>query len=174
MSKLVKTAAQMAARAHATQLRKYDGSMYIIHPMRVAGRVLLLDGTTDEMVAAAWLHDVIEDTTLTADDILAACGLSVLRLVLELTNAKTEGLNRAERKAVQHRKLVHVSLEAKIIKCCDRLDNLGDIPDNDFRKQYVSESVDLFQAMIDPTLFNHPAAAALWKKIHELSSPHVA
>jgi (p)ppGpp synthase/HD superfamily hydrolase len=157
MSDLVRKAAHLAAKAHAGQLRKYGDVPYIIHPMRVAGRLTLLDDATDEMIAAGWLHDVIEDTTFSADDILQACGLEVLRLVLELTNAKTTGLNRAERKLVQRQKLVQVSREAKIIKCVDRLDNLNELPENDFRKLYVSESVDLFQAMVDRELYPHPA-----------------
>ncbi|MCH8149440.1 MAG: HD domain-containing protein [Planctomycetes bacterium] len=87
MDDLILKAAQLAKRAHAGQLRKYNRRPYIVHPARVAARTMLLDGVTPDEVAAAWLHDVIEDCNYTAEDLLAE-GFSqfAVSLVVELTN----------------------------------------------------------------------------------------
>jgi (p)ppGpp synthase/HD superfamily hydrolase len=58
---LIIKAADLANIAHEGQKRKYNGRPYIEHLMRVAGRVTLLSDSTEEEIAAAWLHDVIED-----------------------------------------------------------------------------------------------------------------
>ncbi|GAA3072547.1 MULTISPECIES: HD domain-containing protein [Actinomycetes] len=67
---LVRAAAQIAAEAHRGQVDKL-GADYIGHPERVAGHTEVA-GAAPEVVAAAWLHDVIEDTSVTAVDLLAS------------------------------------------------------------------------------------------------------
>ena len=75
MSIILKAAA-LAVRAHEGQKRKYTGFPYITHPARVAGRVGILPVVTEEMVAAAYLHDVLEDTTITKAEIEFIRGVS--------------------------------------------------------------------------------------------------
>jgi GTP pyrophosphokinase len=57
---LILDAARFATQAHRGQVR-YDGEAYINHPMRVAGMVTIIMPTNEVMVAAGWLHDVVED-----------------------------------------------------------------------------------------------------------------
>ncbi len=163
MSNLLKDAAQFAALAHADQRRKYEGGPYILHPLRVAGRVALHDEYTEVTGAAAWLHDVVEDTKFTGEEIFNRFGLDVATLVFWLTNEKAPQLNRESRKLMQRDRMGSAPREAKIIKCCDRLDNLQDLPRNDFRKLYASETVQLCDAMTasTPDFSMHPALMAL-------------
>ena len=75
-------ASAFAARAHCNQVRKDERTPYFSHPVRVALTVVLTFGCTDEnVVAAALLHDVIEDTTADYDDILEQFGPKVADIV---------------------------------------------------------------------------------------------
>lgn len=154
---LISDAARMASIAHAGQYRKYSHSNepYVTHPMRVAGRVSLVEGATHEMIAAAWLHDTIEDTEVTSEELLKGFPPSVVKMVEELTNPSIPfkgELNRAARRKMDHEHLAKVSREAKIIKLADRIDNLSDLgPDSDvpegFKKLYLKESETLLEAL---------------------------
>src|SRR3546814_18148437 len=87
-NKKEKNAIRFATRAHGTQTRKYDGSTYIVHPIAVAEIVKSVPHTA-EMVAAAILHDTIEDTAVTALDIKENFGATVATLVIWLTDVST-------------------------------------------------------------------------------------
>ena len=154
---LILRAARLAAIAHNGQKRKwahFDDS-YVSHPMRVAGLVALSSRATPEMVAAAWVHDVLEDTKLIAQDISDACGDKVLELVWELTNASFDSTMkdkpRAERKAADRRKIAGASWEARFIKLADRIDNLRDMNESkapaDFAELYKKESKFLLEVL---------------------------
>jgi len=149
---VVDSAIELACESHKGQRRKYTGKPYIEHPQRVAARVAAYPGTTLIMVAAAWLHDVWEDTPTTLEDIEAACGSEVATLVKELTNpSKGSSLPRTERKRMDREHLAGVSREAKIIKMFDRMDNLGDLASAPrvFRAVYAMESRMLMEAIGD-------------------------
>ena len=68
---IILKAAAFARRAHAGQRRKYNDRPYIVHPARVAGRVAAHPQATETMVAAAFLHDVVEDTPHALDEVSA-------------------------------------------------------------------------------------------------------
>lgn len=74
----------LAFKAHGTQVRKHDGSPYIIHPIMVA-HMLTLEGVSEDVIVAALLHDVLEDTAVTKDKILAVGGEVVLHIVETVT-----------------------------------------------------------------------------------------
>ena len=76
----------MAAHAAVGQKRKYTGEPYIVHPGEVASIVASVPGSTPDMVAAAWLHDVIEDTGCTFTDVHMAFGIDIATLVGWLTD----------------------------------------------------------------------------------------
>lgn len=140
---LILKAASFAEEAHRGQMRKYGNIPYIYHPMRVAGRASFLAGTTEEMVAAAWLHDVLEDTKAKPVDLEIEFGPKVLKMVIELTNvSKGLSLPRAERKRLDREHIAKVSVEAKRIKMLDRIDNLSDMVgyEKDFVMLYTGES----------------------------------
>jgi (p)ppGpp synthase/HD superfamily hydrolase len=115
---------------------------------------MLLDGVTADEVAAAWLHDVIEDCGVTADDLLEAGFPSAsVQLVVELTNPskKHKRLPRKARKQIDREHLRRVSRRAQRLKLLDRIDNLQDLAgaDERFRSLFVAESVLLAQCLGD-------------------------
>ena len=152
MDDLILRAAKLAKQAHAGQTRKYRPLPYIVHPARVAARTTLLDDVTAEEVAAAWLHDVIEDTSLDQDDLRRqSIPDRAVQLVVELTNPSKRhpDLRRAQRKEMDREHLGTISREARRIKLIDRIDNLRDLMEADdaFRSLYVAESVMLVERL---------------------------
>lgn len=140
---LILRAAALAVRAHKFQTRKYNGRPYVTHPARVAGRVGLLPDVTEEMVAAAYLHDVLEDTTVTREEIERETNVQVAFYVDWMTNkSKGSNLPRAERKAMDRKRLMEAPVQVKQIKLLDRIDNLSEMAGapEDFMKLYLEES----------------------------------
>jgi (p)ppGpp synthase/HD superfamily hydrolase len=151
-SPMILRAARFAREAHHNQGRKWSADAYILHPARVASRVSLLEDATEEMVAAAWMHDILEDTPVEAADVEWACGEKVMRMVVAMTNpAKRSRLPRAERKKIDREHLMKQSPEVKMIKMLDRIDNLRDLPGAPakFKKLYASESLLLAEVVGD-------------------------
>jgi hypothetical protein len=106
--------------------------------------VRLVASTTDdeEMIAAAWLHDVVEDTPATLEDVRREFGASVAVLVQDLTDvSRPSDGNRAARKEVDRRHLALASPRAKTIKVADLIDNCEDITRNDprFARVFLQE-----------------------------------
>lgn len=136
-------AAHFARHAHAGQRRKYQDQPYIYHPARVAGRMALHPEATEALVAAAFLHDVVEDTPHSLDEIEEHFGPEIARLVDELTEASLGmAAPRSVRMQVDREHYARVSREAKLLKLLDRIDNLESIeqaPVN-FVHKYCQES----------------------------------
>lgn len=149
---LIDAAYEFAAMAHLGQTRKYTGDPYIVHPVAVAAMVKEKGGTS-EMVAAALLHDTVEDCDVTIDRIDELFGPVVALYVLELTDVYTSErfpqLNRATRKTMEANRMAHVSDEAKQIKLCDMIDNTSTIVEHDpgFAKVYLAEKAYLYSQM---------------------------
>lgn len=119
-----KIAAELAVRAHGSQARKYTGQPYIVHPAEVADIVRATNSHNEEMLAAAWLHDTLEDTKLPPSAIRDALGQRVLDLVVELTDiSRKEDGNRAARKAIDREHLRAASPEAQTVKLADMISN---------------------------------------------------
>lgn len=149
--RLIRTAKAFAIAAHEAcgQKRKYSGEPYWHHPNRVSSMVLV-QGMRDECVAAAWLHDVVEDTEVGIDIIRGLFGGDVARLVSELTTvSRPADGNRATRKAIDRAFLSKASAEAQTIKCFDIMDNMADIWENDpdFAERYSKEKIALLDVM---------------------------
>jgi guanosine-3',5'-bis(diphosphate) 3'-pyrophosphohydrolase len=129
MMNVVLRAASFAARKHRFQRRKdEDASPYINHPIEVA-RVIDEIGNVDdpEILAAALLHDTIEDTDTEPAELEAEFGPRVCRIVQEVTDDKS--MKKAERK---RRQIVHaseLSNDAVIVKLADKIANVQDITD---------------------------------------------
>lgn len=150
-------AARFAAEAHGKQVRKYTGIPYISHPSRVAGRMASHDEATETRVMAAFLHDTIEDTWVTYDDISSRFGEAVAILVSELTDPTCLALGnafkdtlRAKRKAIMRQSIAGASRGARIIKLFDRIDNLREMPlapPNKYIRMYLEESRLLAEAI---------------------------
>ena len=126
-------AASVAARFHAAQMRKDGRTPYVSHPFRVAMVVRDVFEVADEVVlAAALLHDVIEDTTADYEDVSRACGTEVADLVVTLT--KDMRLPEKEREPDYDRALRAADRRAKLIKLADVYDNLCDGAQGPHRK----------------------------------------
>ena len=120
-------AVAFAADKHRNQRRKdADASPYINHPIALAN-VLANEGGVDDatVLCAAVLHDTIEDTETTADEIRALFGPQVAAVVLEVTDDKS--LEKQVRKQRQVEHAPHISTEAKLVKLADKISNLRDI-----------------------------------------------
>ena len=120
-------AAQFASEKHKSQRRKdADASPYINHPLALAN-VLATEGGIDnpDVICAALLHDTIEDTNTTADELTTHFGPKVASIVLEVTDDKS--LDKAVRKEEQVRHAPLISPEAKLVKLADKICNLRDI-----------------------------------------------
>lgn len=144
-----KNAAELFADvAHSSinQKRKYTNDPYIIHPRNVAYLVKIVGGT-DDMISAAYLHDVLEDVApinplFNEQVILKKFGVSVLYLVCWLTDiSRPEDGNRADRKAIDRDHIANAPAQAKTIKLADLIDNSLTICeyDMDFAKVYLKE-----------------------------------
>jgi (p)ppGpp synthase/HD superfamily hydrolase len=147
----------MAAHASVKQLRKYTNEPYIVHPAEVASIVASVPGATEDMVAAAWLHDVVEDTGCTFTDIHMAFGIDIATLVGWLTDvSKPENGNRATRKAIDRAHTADAPAEAQTIKLADLISNSRSIMAHDpqFAVTYLAEKRLLLEVLTkgDPGL----------------------
>ena len=140
---IVEKARVFATAAHAAvaQLRKYTNEPYIVHPAEVVSLVSTVPHT-DEMLAAAWLHDVVEDTGVTLEVIRAEFGDGVAELVGWLTDvSRPEQGNRAVRKAIDRAHSAAAPAAAQTIKLADLISNTHSITEHDakFAKTYLEE-----------------------------------
>lgn len=153
MSDFIERAALFSRAAHQAvgQVRKYTGEPYWHHPAAVAAMAQEVKGTTEEMVAAAYLHDVVEDTQVTLDDISREFGLVVSGYVYELTDQFADPAigNRAHRKELERQRLARVSPGAATIKYTDLIDNTSSIVARDprFARFYLAEKRALLLVM---------------------------
>lgn len=132
----------IAAHKAVGQVRKYTGEPYHRHPADVVRIVKSTPGHTEEMLCAAWLHDVVEDTAVTIADIDMMFGRAVAKLVEELTDvSKPDDGNRAERKALDRAHTAKASPQAKTIKLADLISNSRSIMQHDpgFAAIYIPE-----------------------------------
>ena len=138
---LIDYAYRFAEVAHIGQVRKYTGEPYIGHPIAVARLVASVTDDCD-MIAAALLHDVVEDCGVTLDEVDRYFGFRVAQFVNELTefSVASDG-NRKVRKLLDARYLSRVSVCAQTIKVADLIDNSKSIIEfgGDFTEVYMNE-----------------------------------
>ncbi|MGB5590472.1 MAG: HD domain-containing protein [Gammaproteobacteria bacterium] len=153
MDDLVSRAQRYATQAHRRidQRRKYSGQPYDTHLKAVAD---IVRSVTDDpqTLAAAWLHDTLEDTPATYEEIESEFGTEVAHLVEELTDvSRPADGNRAVRKAIDRRHLARASARAKTIKLADLIDNCADIAGHDakFGRVFISEAAVLLEVLLD-------------------------
>lgn len=166
-------AAIFAANKHRDQRRKdAAASPYINHPLALAD-VLANEGGVDdvEVLCAALLHDTIEDTQTTPDELRREFGDRVANIVLEVTDDKS--LPKAERKRLQIVHAGHASFEARLVKLADKICNLRDIlaspPANwplDRKQQYF----DWARQVVDQVRGTHPVLEAAFDREYDRMS----
>ena len=148
---MVERARVFATAAHAAvkQVRKYTFEPYIVHPAEVAGIVASVPHT-DVMVAAAWLHDTVEDTGVSIVDIQKEFGNEVASLVGWLTDvSKPEQGNRAVRKAIDREHTAMAPAAAQTVKLADLIANSRSILAHDpaFARVYLEEKRMLLEVL---------------------------
>ncbi|MHA1380402.1 MAG: HD domain-containing protein [Candidatus Helarchaeota archaeon] len=137
----INKAIKFAKEKHKNQRRKYGlREPYVEHPFRVV--IILKNYTDDEdTIIAAYLHDTIEDTKTTYNEILNEFGIRVANFVNELTSDKRKA-SEMGKAAYLVEKMNKMSGSAFLIKLCDRLDNVSglSIESSDFVQRYVDET----------------------------------
>ena len=160
---LIEQAKQFAHNAHdlCQQKRKYTGEPYWTHTDAVA-EIVAAYGGTETMIAAAHLHDILEDTEIQYPELVQRFRYTVADLVDELTDKFTKEaypkMNRESRKTYEAARLAIVSDEAKTIKLADLYDNTKSIVAHDpnFAKTYLREKEQMLKglfAVSNPELF---------------------
>ncbi|RAW01393.1 HD domain-containing protein [Pseudochryseolinea flava] len=169
MNDILEKVKVFADHAHGDQRRKYSNERYIFHPMRVMENCR--DYTDDVAVlAAALLHDVLEDTTITKEEMHvflhqvmpASMADRTLALVVELTDVYTKKnypeLNRRARKMREADRLSKISGDAQTVKYADIIDNVTNIfvNDPDFAVVFIHEGRSALRKMTagDEELFD--------------------
>ena len=120
-------AASFAAKKHRNQKRKGEnGEPYINHPLEVANLLANVGEVEDtDVLIAAILHDTIEDTETSKEEIAKMFGEKVSKIVLEVSDDKS--LSKAERKQLQIEHAPYLSAGAKLVKLADKINNVNDI-----------------------------------------------
>ena len=116
-----------ASEKHRNQRRKdADASPYINHPIALANVLANEAGVNDtDVLCAAILHDTVEDTETSYDELVSTFGLKIADIVMEVTDDKS--LHWTERKEAQVNHAPHISREAKLVKLADKICNLRDM-----------------------------------------------
>ena len=141
---LILKAVHFSAQKHSTQRRKDENaSPYINHPISVALAIAQIGGVDDpEILAAALLHDTLEDTETTPEELEDEFGKKVCEYVLDVTDDKTLPKEERKRRQIEHAK--KISNGAALIKLGDKISNVTDVInnppedwDNNRRKEYL-------------------------------------
>lgn len=168
-SDLLMEALHYASQKHRNQRRKDDAATpYINHPIQVAYTVWKIGGIREEAIlCAALLHDTIEDTDATAEEIEALFGKEILGYVLELTDDKS--LPKAERKRLQIEHALHKSTAAKQVKMADKSCNVYDIshtPPAAWSKERQLQYLEWAKNVVSGLRGANPALEAHFDKIY--------
>ena len=163
---MILKAADFAARRHRDQRRKGAGqSPYINHPLRVAHLIAEVGGVDDaEIIAAALLHDTVEDTDTRPEEIAQLFGERVRELVMEVSDDK--GLDFKARKRLQIEHAPGLSPGAVLIKLADKISNIRDIidaPPEGWSVERRARYLDWAEAVIDGCRQCNPALESLFR-----------
>lgn len=176
MDDILRRAEQFAIGTHrrVDQRRKYTDQPYDAH-LRAVVEIVETVTSDPEVLAAAWLHDAIEDTPATYDDIEREFGTEVADLVAELSDvSRASDGNRAVRKSIDRAHLARASARAKTVKLADLIDNTRDIVKHDprFGRVFVTEAASLLEVLEDgdPVLYAR-AGKVIAKSAESLGLP---
>ena len=172
----IEYAIEYATAAHAGQKRKYTYEDYITHPLAVAELANEI-GLSQTAQIAAVLHDTVEDTSVTMEDIIRHFGEDVASYVYFLTKPENFVGNRAVRKAITRSILAEAPAEVKMIKFLDVYHNHASIKKYDtefFEGAFKKETLLLLSAMdIDTIIRDFPAKKMYIELISSLGVIHV-
>lgn len=165
------SALAFAAQKHRDQRRKdLVASPYINHPIALANVLANETGIDDERVLiAAILHDTIEDTETTTQELIREFGQEIADIVLEVSDDKT--LSAVERKRLQVEHAGTISRRAKLVKLADKICNLRDIassPPADWTLERKQAYFDWAKAVVDGLRGAHPALEHVFDEAYKL------
>jgi guanosine-3',5'-bis(diphosphate) 3'-pyrophosphohydrolase len=147
---LVLKAIEFATKKHKGQTRKFSGDRYVTHPLAVSYLVSSFKKSKhlDEILAACWLHDTLEDTNTTFVELAKEFTPLTASLVHEMTNDETimKVVGKREYMAI---KLVGISSYALVIKLADRLHNISDNPTDKMKEdtKYLLERLEKYRKL---------------------------
>ena len=147
-------ALEFAREKHKGQIRKNNTTVeYITHPINVANLVKKYANNTeniDDLVSSAYLHDTLEDTNTTYEELICNFGNIISNLVKELTNNDVLKKEMGKTKYLSM-KMANMSEDALIIKLCDRLDNVSSLYDTNkaFIDKYLRETISILNYIIN-------------------------
>ena len=167
--KVLIKALAFAADKHRHQKRKDVGaSPYIIHPISLVNILCIEANIIDvDVLCGALLHDTVEDTKTTAEELVIEFGHEVSDLVMEVTDDKTENKEVRKQRQIEH--AAHLSPSAKLIKLADKISNLRDIandPPADWSLERKRKYFDWAKEVIDQLRGVHPGLEALFDKAY--------
>lgn len=156
---LLTRAADFAARAHVAQHRKgLAEEPYVNHLTEVATLLAQATGGEDaELIAAAYLHDTLEDTVTRYEDLVAQFGPDVAKLVGEVTDDKS--LPKAERKRLQVENVTKKSARAQLLKIADKTSNVRALvssPPAGWSKARLMEYIEWAEAVVSQVRGRNP------------------
>ena len=159
-----------AAEKHRSQRRKdAEASPYINHPIALARVLAIEGGVTDiEVLAAAVLHDTLEDTETTVRELKDRFGPEIASLVVEVTDDKN--LPKQRRKDLQIEHAAHLSAPAKLVKLADKICNLRDVATNppaEWQLERRREYFDWAKRVIDGLRGAHPKLESVFDEAFE-------
>lgn len=171
---LILSATAFAADKHRNQRRKdVQASPYINHPIALANVLKNEGGIADgKVLAAALLHDTIEDTDATVEELEAAFGKEITTIVLEVTDDKS--LPKAERKRLQVEHACSISHRAKLVKLADKICNLRDMsvsPPAGWPEKRVQEYFEWAKAVVEGLRGTNSALEKLFDSIYAQRTP---
>jgi (p)ppGpp synthase/HD superfamily hydrolase len=166
ISPILDKAKKFAMERHGTQVRKFEKTPYIYHPISVATR--LMEFTNDEeMIAAAYLHDVLEDTDTSYHEIKEYFNQNIANLVRELTNDKQDAQIIGKHVYIT-KKINSMTERARLIKFIDREDNVKEIGNTpkEFQKRYANETAYILNHLeFHPFKNEAEVIESIWQKI---------
>jgi len=169
--KLLLKALSFAAHKHKDQRRKdVDASPYINHPISLASILCNEAHITDiDVICGALLHDTVEDTDTTFEELDTEFGSTIKDIVADVTDDKT--LSKAERKQQQIEHAAHASGKAKLVKLADKITNLRDVAHNpppDWSLARRKEYFNWAKQVIDQVRGTHSTLETLFDEAHAL------
>ncbi len=167
--KLLLKALSFSSLKHKDQRRKdTDASPYINHPISLAN-ILCNEGhiTDIEVICAALLHDTIEDTETSPDEIAHEFGVAIRDIVMEVTDNKS--LDKKIRKQAQIEHAAHISDKAKVVKLADKISNLRDVsscPPHEWSLEDRQEYFDWAKKVIDRLQGVNPMLECIFDEVY--------
>lgn len=140
---MIQKAIEFATEKHKGQMRKFEKKEYIEHPKKVAQIIKENKESKklNELIAAAILHDTLEDTKTTESELKKYFGKLIASLVKELTTNEEEKKEMGKKEYLLE-KMANMSSWGLVIKLADRLDNVSDLSSSpkEFQKKYIEET----------------------------------